>query len=454
MINSRDLSDLAQGIFELRCTSILLWRSGAKRNEGSYGPGYIRQTTTGELALVMFIATQPPLLETIWDSLASKKSGELFTSEDSYFLEVQDSTGRRWTATRLHPQFSMCPSAEQNHWIAEAKISELHCATAPNRTHHISTLEIWYKCNLSFPFNKAIERTETTGEKTLKKSIAIEAAEFNVLGYTFFVRHESSYLIVLASKESDILDLDIELRINESMEFILGRPLAWTAVRKREAREWSCLVTGAPDIIEAGRMQLPVAFKVPFKAECDAALNLFSLFLQKISSKDDVQIPNLAVAVKCAREGSHGPLDAHALNVAIAIEAVLRTEFSETGKPGATFVADLAKVTKEIETMEISPETKERLRGRISSMAETSAKSRLLTLKAQGLISQRDIKAWENIRHRSAHGNFVSGADQEYINSYWQTMTLFYRLIFAAIGYEGPYRDYGELGWPWRRLED
>lgn len=245
---------------------------------------------------------------------------------------------------------------------------------------------------------------------------------------------------------------DLERRVHETLGFVLARRLGWTAVERHEGTGVSSWLTGAPPNTQAGRMQPPVAFTCGIREECQAALNLFSRFLEQIAPHPDDALPLLSVASKCALEGSRAPLDAHALDVAVAVEAVLGLAFADHGQSDDRFREELALAQSTLESLAISDETKRRLRGRISSMAATSAKSRLLELTRRGVIDLTEVRAWETIRHQGAHGKFISGVDQDYVDAFWRLVTLFYRLVFAAVGYDGPYRDYGVLGWPWRKL--
>lgn len=452
MIKPLDLRDLTLGTFELRCGAMHLYPRNAPKDQGSSGAGYLRQLPTGELSLVMFIAAQPPPPEIVWDT--KKKSGQLFGDEDYYLLEAHDFGGRRWTASRVRPSFTQFHGEGEPLWMAEATLRELEASDTLRGRPAGSSLQIWYRGALEFPFQVAVRQLETAGETTLSESMAIAAAKFSAAGCDFVARHDAGYLVVSVGCSEDRLKPDFERRVHETMEFVLARRLAWTAVERREGAELSWRLTGAPPNENGGRMQLPVAFTPGLRNECEAALDLLRRYLEQVHSHLGDGLPQLSVAVRCALEGSRSPLDAHALDVAVAVEAILGTEFTDVGESHAAFKAELAQVREAVESLGISDETKRRLRGRISSMAAASAKSRLLELASRGVVDMEEVRAWEEIRHRGAHGSFIAGVDQDYVDAFWRLVVLFYRLIFAAVGYEGPYRDYGEIGWPWRGMAE
>jgi hypothetical protein len=451
MIKDQDLSELAAGTFELRCGEMHLYPGTASRQQGSTGAGYLRQLPSGELSLVMFIGSQPPPPEIIWDT--KRKSGELLGDGDYYTLEAQDFAGRHWKASRVRPNFTQFHGGTSQLWMAEATVRELQGADSLGRRSG-SSVQLWYRGEFDFPFQLAVRQLETAGDVTLSESVGIAAAKFVNAGREFFARHQAGYLVVSAGSSEAVLEQDLERRVNEAMEFLLARRLAWTAVQRREGGRVSWRLTGGPTNEARGRLQLPVAFTSGVRCECDAALDLFARFLERVRSHVGDGLPPLSLAVKVALESNRSPIDAQALDLAVAVEAILRTEFSGLGQPDARLPTELVQARDAVESLSISEETKQRLGGSISSMASVSAKSRLLELVSRGVIGMPELRAWEAIRHRGAHGTFIAGVDQSYVDAFGRLVMLLYRLIFAAVGYEGPFRDYGELGWPWRGMAE
>lgn len=448
MIKAQDLRELATNTFELQCGAMRLHQGSVTKDPGSSGAGYIRQLPTGELSLVMFIGGQPWPQEVGWDT--RRKSGELYSDEDYYSLEALDFAGRRWTALCVWPNFTQLHGTGEPLWMAEATLRELQGEERLRGRRTGSNLQLWYRGDIEFPFNVAIRQLETAGDRKLSESISIAAAEFAAQDYQFFVRHEAGFLVISVSASEDHLEPNLERRVHEAMEFILARRLAWAAVARRDGTELSWRLTGAPTNEKGGRMQLPVAFTSGIRHECDAALDLFRRYLKRIGSHRGPGLPPLSVAVKSALEGARSPLDAHALDLAVAVEAILNTEFAELSQCDEDFQSELTRVQEAVDSLAISDETKRRLSGRISSMASPSAKGRLLELRNRGVIGETELRAWEHIRHRVAHGTFIADLDQDYVDACFRLQTLLYRLIFASVGYVGPYRDYGELDWPWR----
>jgi hypothetical protein len=452
VIKPQDLQQLAEDAFELRLGSIQLHRGGDGKHESSSGAGYLRQLPSGELSLVAFITQAPPGWEVVWNE--SKKSGELFTDDDYWRIKAHDFSGRCWTASRARLHFRLTHGDKDSLWMAEATLGEVQSAESLSGTLPGSRLDLWYRGDLVFPFNTAIKKLESTKERTISESWAIAAAEFQWQALEFFVRQEGSFLVMSIGSKEDRLPANLEYRIHESLELTLARRLVWTGVVKREGHQLQSRLTGAPKNELRGRMQLPVPFTQGLRAECEAALDLFQKYLTRIATHHGDTRPDLTVAVRSAHESAGSPIDTHALDLVVAVEAVLASEFPALGQPTDGFRADLDLTKQAVMKLEIDATSRKRILGSLAAMESRSAKAKLFELAGQGVIAPSEIDAWDTIRHRAAHGTVLKGVDQDYINAFWSVLTLFYRLIFARVGYTGLYCNYGELGWPWCNLKE
>jgi hypothetical protein len=73
-------------------------------------------------------------------------------------------------------------------------------------------------------------------------------------------------------------------------------------------------------------------------------------------------------------------------------------------------------------------------------------------LAEQGAITAEAAEAWKPLRNASAHQYQRHSLNPEQFSDLVNTaQTLFYQLIFCAIGYRGFYRDYSMVDWPLRQ---
>lgn len=74
----------------------------------------------------------------------------------------------------------------------------------------------------------------------------------------------------------------------------------------------------------------------------------------------------------------------------------------------------------------------------------------LRLLKDVGAVTSEEIKAWDKLRHPTAHGNWEPKEDsmQIHFDDLYKLLTLVYRLVFVHIGYDGRFDARNVRGWP------
>lgn len=449
MIQSQELLQLASDQFELRCGRIRLFRSASSSQSEYWGSGYLKQAGLGRLSLVVFIDGPVPLEESQY-----KREGEAGTliPDDRYFeFEAHDFEGRTWWGARLRPSFSSIHGpGDRELWMAEATVPEIHATEAFSdcRPH----LTIWYRGTLEFPFTVPIERIERLQDRELSRSSSFGASEFSAAAIDFFVRQEDSYLVVSAYSPTEPIPVGFEERVTEALEFVLARRLSWTCTRRIESSTCSMRVTGAPLNEQSGRMQHPVPFRRGITAECRSTVKLLRKVIGYLARRESEKRPPLSISMRSAIDGGRLPLDSHALDLSVAVEAILRSEYEEVNGPAEELLQDRDTVQMHLQNIDLSENFRKRISGFLDSVTNPSAKQQLLRLELDGKVTRKEVKAWEYIRHRASHGNYIEDLDQKYLDNFHRLMTLFHKLVFDVVGYSGTYRDYGERRWPEREF--
>jgi hypothetical protein len=118
-----------------------------------------------------------------------------------------------------------------------------------------------------------------------------------------------------------------------------------------------------------------------------------------------------------------------------------------------SLVDDIQKAVEVTRHADFPAGLKPRIVGAIQSMAKPRARDHLEALVKQGALPAEHLDAWKALRHASAHaaapeGDWVLPT----IEKSAIVLALYYRLVFLLIGYQGPYTDYSERGWPERTL--
>ena len=80
-----------------------------------------------------------------------------------------------------------------------------------------------------------------------------------------------------------------------------------------------------------------------------------------------------------------------------------------------------------------------------TSLATWGAKDRLRKLVAKDAITTGQLRAWERLRNKVAHGDLFSDDDPDREGMILEVLTLFYRVVLYEIGYDGPATDWASV---------
>ena len=138
------------------------------------------------------------------------------------------------------------------------------------------------------------------------------------------------------------------------------------------------------------------------------------------------------------------------LVVGVSIEALLNEEFEEFEEVEPELLNEVEIAFKLIDSMhDVREGTRKRLIGSMGGMKKARPKDKLIKLQELGLITISELKDWEKLRNKSAHGSLRIDPQQWklLLKQVFTVTTLAYKLAFLRIGYFGQYTDYGSRGW-------
>jgi hypothetical protein len=125
------------------------------------------------------------------------------------------------------------------------------------------------------------------------------------------------------------------------------------------------------------------------------------------------------------------------------------TPLSLSVHPQLSVIPPLNETISIINSSTIDPSLKNRISSAIGTWKQPSASTKIQNLVNSGLVTEDEFAAWKKARNPLAHADLPKCSDlQEYVDIGSKVLTLFYKLIFNCIAYNGPYVDYGAEGWP------
>jgi hypothetical protein len=439
-----EIDKLRNGSWELDCSLIRL-RPNSPDQEAFEGPGYIKNTSDGQILFKLY-STKPlkPGLGLKWSE--KRQRGKLIPDELQYTLSATDINGRHWEAEKILPDQAGFVSTENN----------TICGDIPFELRHTEkTKYILANASISMSFFHLVDRYIPRNIIT-KIGIAIEEqdltatpwdaniAKFSSCGCNFTIsqgRKDGTINLSIESNQEKLPE-GIEHKVIETLQFILAHPLYWTVLKQNENGIETVIIRRQTKKELTYRIHVPV-YVLDLKGEY--LWKLFDKYLAYILKyKGETIWHPMSIFIYRVILSSAVYLETFALETAVAIEGLLLTEFKTLASPTAEFVIKLSKASEFINTTsEVDDTLKLRICGAIDDMKKPRAADKLRALVKLGIIEEKDYETWRKLRNESVHPDQPAYLNlQKLLNHCDIVISLFYKLIFHTIGYEGKYTDY------------
>lgn len=183
---------------------------------------------------------------------------------------------------------------------------------------------------------------------------------------------------------------------------------------------------------------------------------LFSAYLAYVFKNTQYTYWNpLAYHLHNARESSANSVDAWAIGVSVALEAVASLVALKVDAEKEKDVTAFQQLMFDhIATLSGYESMVHRMKGLIKGLSNQRPQDVLHALAQSGLVEKKYIAAWGQLRNRHLHPkiNDLDKPDQkqqqQMLDRINRVHVLLAQLTFRLIGYEGPYTDYGAKGFP------
>jgi hypothetical protein len=440
-----------RGTFDLDCTMMDL----RQRKEGGHrfkGRGYIRQIEGGALVFKLYVDEKenagPPA---IFDMLTGGASGALLGDDELYDLTVTSVDGTSWKAVRItgpRPNWDM----QDDTGVLSGSLHSIVAGTMlPPPKPHLLRLHFFEEYALS------LHSWSPDADRPLQGMVR-DRSEFEACGAKFNVRSRlgSGDTIVQVTADTAFPPA-FDLRIQEALQYITGKSAIWRA-RLETCQGMFALELASPRP-KAVRTQFnpPIS---PASAEFHHQVwPLFERFLTYVientaASGDSRHWNSVAYHLYIARESTSASIDAWAVGVSVAVEALASlAEVCANRKTDGGWANFRTRALEWLEEQPDFPENvKNRARGLIRSSADKGVKQTLRELAEIGRADKKYVDAWGKLRHRHVHPNLADlrlpgAADyRELLRRLWQVGMLLHQLTFHLIGYEGPFTEYSRVG--------
>jgi len=447
-IGEKEIQQLKDGKWEHLAGRMIIRRRD--NTDVIEGPGLIRQMQQEYFQIVIFSPSSARgYKKTLSKLLAGneKKAGEIIPIGEGYELE----TSEGWKSKQLGLLGSYPTSDGTIYTTYANEIFNESKRDNPKAKAGVSFTSFHeYK---GYPSNKPIRYGEYfEGEGIPGWHLC--AAETKAWKYDirFWVHGGETCLRVTSNRKKKLHNDRIEYRAIEALEFVLGSPVEWNIKRVHDSKMQRIHIRLVPSFPSVRIKQPYHDSWTPGSHSFSCFWNLYSRYLRHILEDEEreySQIGSLLRNLAFLRSIKHD-ISTYGLYLSIVIERIVtdyfRREFNDP---------DMEKLLRRIEkairgVLNGTPcELKHRFLshiGTLSQKTETSKRT-LLRLANECKIKQQRIDAWSRLRNKFVHGEKVN-VNQELLIDFGNMETLLFQLLFTQIGYQGPYNDYGQLGYP------
>jgi len=434
-----------KGNLELWCPKMIIRKQGGEQSNEKMGSGIIRQDDKKQIKFILLERSPSSLSDII-----KKKIGEIFEvgkiipGDKYYSLEAIDISGNTWKADRFLISQSIGPEGS----IIRGNIYVLEQKKPYKFVNDFISLEIFHDVNLPLILDSKELKKMANGEEYINRKIAI----INVCETEFKIMNENGILTISAEAEKRELPENIETRIIEALQFVTSKTISWGILQKGNS---------ITNFRSSDRESYPTNISMPIDFEhadrdgkwCWRLFGKYIEHIYKFKGENSFEMHPLSAWLNFIRNTSVGSIFTKGLGLGIAVEGILKCEYSKNNAKCNENIDDFEKMINHVKSFEGSENIRIRTIGAINYMKQIRAKDRLYALKEEGVVREEDVKAWDNIRNRGAHARPPEGEEmQVWIDSCYKTKVLINHLIFNAIGYKGKYTDYGNRtdSWPTR----
>jgi hypothetical protein len=280
-----------------------------------------------------------------------------------------------------------------------------------------------------------------------------DRAEFEACGSKFEVRkREGSGDTLVEVTSETAFPVAFNLRIQEALQYMTAKTAIWRARLESEG-EGLHLELASP-----WRKSLRTQFSPPISPASihfhQHGWGLFAKYLAYVVAKTEGTHWNpVAYHLYNACEATANSVDAWAVGVSVAVEAVAGLISVEGDKEKAKRVADFQDLMcKWLAEQSSFSDLLDRVRGLIGAMSNRRPQDTLYALAATGHVEKDYVEAWTYLRNRHVHPTLKDLKkpdpvdNQKLLDHIHRAEVLLRQLTFYLIGYEGPFTDYGGHG--------
>ncbi len=438
MFNNSELAQIAAGTFVLDFVESSLTQQREEEPDLYLGSATIIQDENKALKLKLLgkLQSKRSLADQFMDTFNGNITpGKLIDPSNYYRFWGVDMSGREWTAENV----SIATDANMNNGnfvVRSTRLRELRYTGEPVEVTSAKHYML-IPGRFDIPFNML---QDDPNEHGLSKCVIHTEDQSDIV-----IKTKGENLLVIittpgvaeeAYKERvlEALGIAAGAHLHPQVEMIRALNRYQLVLRTAKSRHTAAARLISP-IVNSGSSNLPDFAK-------------FVLCYLRAYSEPFHQVAGFWFRILTASDSS---LENKGLIITTACEGVIKAEFGDECKPEQIFIDQLTDARPLVENLNIQPRAKARLMASIDTAKNSTVSNALRSLTESRKLPGDLGKTWLSLRNKLAHASELDWEEersQEFIDSLYACLELFYRLIMIRISYDGSLRSLSKEGWP------
>ena len=448
MLNADEIKAVMENRFSIDCPKLILNPQSPNSSGKIYeGSGFVTQNRDGSLSLKMFCGGS--LAPEEFFSKLQFPPGKIIEEQHYYRLSATDISGREWESKWILPNFNVGP--EFVGYVINSGIREIWYADSIPKATEARYAELYIPGDVQIPFSNTTQIERIVEGERRSSATLLNISKFISNGYKFEIEQKDSWILFRVISHDHDINKATLIRFMEALQFVLAKSISWTISSLIHEHTVVTHIKSHNDMYCRSRIGPPIHFQLTDRS---SIWHLFDKYLSYVINYNEKSWHPVFGWVHAVIESGCSSVDTESLVLSIAIEGLLKDNFSSLVYDISQLEQHVSKTQCIITHSDLDANFKNRILGTLGAMLRPRPKDLLHILKDRALIDPVLISAYDKMWNSSAHGEVADISKlQIHLDRCSAVLTLFYQLIFLAIGYTGPYADYSTPGFPTREIK-
>lgn len=428
--------DVVNGELELLCPEMQLLSCPNYDTSLFDGTGVIRSRSDGRLSFEIVGCYDhgfPPLA-----ILSSPVHGQIPEPDNHVMLRAVDANGREWRSNWVMPK-AFSTGNRSNIWSVSCALESLmHFETRPSSD--MSEGRLYIKMPRTLPFDQATHTTKMVGKDLYQQGLSLDHHVCTINSAQVEFRQHDNHWLTVRTRQSIPVMPEWAGLMCQSLSFATAqtvRPVV--AVREFNTRKDMGIFSG-PFSYPRSYLTRPIPL-----SEMKDFWVLIQKFVEWVTSVNFSVAEDLFDELQGIRNGSMGSIRTAALTLAIAVEA-LADLLLDSIEVERDYSDEVDSLLKHVSGWNGDDNVRQRAKSMLGSLKQVRPVDRLYKFAQISDTSTELVDAWKKLRDMVAHGQ-TSNSHQQFLDRYFSTTELLYRILAFVIGYQGSICTTAKRGW-------